>query len=297
MDWKEYEIYITNHFRKIFPEASIRHNVKRQGIISNTKRQIDILIEGSIAGVDLSIVVDCKYFSKKISITTVEAFLSFLRDVKASKGIMITNRGYSKNAYNRATYDSQDIELRIINFDDLESYQGFMAIPYSGQNCFLMSAPHGWIIDNTSRYSFLASLYSAGLVFEDLNRIGEGFIYIDYSKKDHKLPKLYDLLKLQESEIKNAYSAPKIELIPTIEREDCDVQMRVIDAPELGDYLDYTIFLNYKEFVFFLCAVTPRKKENDYLRKLKWIAEKLIRGTVILDAEGNLVSDKLQKRT
>lgn len=297
MNWKAYEIYITNHFKKIYPEASITHNVKRQGIISNTKRQIDILIEGSIAGVDLSIVVDCKYFNKRISITTVEAFLSFLRDVKASKGLLITNRGYSKNAYNRATYDSQDIELRIINFDDLESYQGFMAIPYSGRNCFLMSAPDGWIIDNTRRRGFLASLYPAGLVFEDLERNGEGFIYIVYSKKDSKLPNLDDLLKIQEAGIKKTYTAPKIEFIPTIERQDCEVLMRVIDAPELGEFLDYTVFLNYEEFVFFLCAITPRKKEKDYIRKLKWTAEKLIRGTVVLDAGGNLVSDTLRKRT
>ena len=78
MDWKDYEIYITRHFRRLFPSASIRHNVNRIGLISGASRQIDILIEQRIAGFDLTIVVDCKYFNKNVDITAVESFLSFL---------------------------------------------------------------------------------------------------------------------------------------------------------------------------------------------------------------------------
>ena len=129
MDWKEYEIYITRHFQKLFPDTPIQRDVRREGIISKTKRQIDILIEGRVAGFDLKVIVDCKYFNKKVTVKEVESFLSFLQDLKASKGILITNIGYTKAAYNRATYDSQDIELRIINFEDLDDFQGFMAIP------------------------------------------------------------------------------------------------------------------------------------------------------------------------
>jgi len=114
MNWKDYEIYITKHFQSLFPETSIKHDIRREGLMSKTKRQIDILIEGKIAGFDLKVIVDCKYFNKKVDVKAVESFLSFLQDLKASKGILITNNGYTDAAYNRATYDSQDIELRIM---------------------------------------------------------------------------------------------------------------------------------------------------------------------------------------
>ena len=83
MDWKEYEIYITRHFQKLFPDTPIQRDVRREGIISKTKRKIDILIEGRVAGFDLKVIVDCKYFNKKVNVKEVESFLSFLQDLRA----------------------------------------------------------------------------------------------------------------------------------------------------------------------------------------------------------------------
>jgi hypothetical protein len=66
MKWKDYEIYITRHFQKLFPDATIQHNVRCLGLISKTPRQIDMLIEQKISGFDIKIIVDCKYFNKKV---------------------------------------------------------------------------------------------------------------------------------------------------------------------------------------------------------------------------------------
>lgn len=85
MDWKEYEIYITKHFQKVFPDASITHDVKRKGILSAAIRQIDILIEDKVAGFGLTIAVECKYFNRKINVKDMDAFVGFLQDVKVSK--------------------------------------------------------------------------------------------------------------------------------------------------------------------------------------------------------------------
>ena len=38
VNWKDYEIYITRHFQRMFPSASIRHDVKRLGIVSKIER-------------------------------------------------------------------------------------------------------------------------------------------------------------------------------------------------------------------------------------------------------------------
>jgi hypothetical protein len=53
MKWRDYEIYIHKHFQALFPDADIRHNVKKLGVISKAERQIDIYIEGKITGFDL----------------------------------------------------------------------------------------------------------------------------------------------------------------------------------------------------------------------------------------------------
>jgi len=285
MDWKEYETYITRHFQRLFPGTSIQHNVRRKGLISKTMRQIDILIEGRLAGFDLKIIVDCKYFNTNVDVKEVESFLSFLQDLKASKGILITNNGYSKAAYNRATYDTQDIELRIIDFNDLERFQGFMAIPYSLSECAIVSSPPGWVVDASKHKGYVASFYPAGLTHDEA-RHSAAFIYFAFSHKDKNWPDLLDLLTKQNENAKRAYNNPKIEYIDTIQRDDCALTLRVIDAVKMGDTIEYTIFLDYPKVIIYMTLLAKRSEENECRRKLEWIAEKLIKGNVIFDKEG-----------
>ncbi len=289
MNWKEYEIYITRHFQKLFPNASIKHNVKRFGIISKIERQIDILVEDTVAGFTISIIIDCKYFSKKVDVKDVESFLSFLLDLKASKGIMITNVGYSKAAYNRATYDTQDVELRIINFEDLDLFQGFLAIPYSGGHCAVVSAPNGWVIDNNPKGPYLASIYPAGLTQEEAFHT-DGFMYLLFSHKDKKLPDLQSLLKLQEEGINRKYRKPLYEYIPTITRDDCNTILRILEAEEIPNTVDCTLFLDFPEVILFITLLSPKNKLSDYLKKLEWVGIKLIKGQVIHAVNGEPLS-------
>lgn len=295
MDWKEYEIYITRHFQRLFPEASITHDVHRYGLISKTKRQIDILIEQELAGFNLSIIIDCKYFSKKINIKHVETFLSFLLDLKVSKGIMITNHGYSKAAYNRANYDTQDVELQIMNFEDLEKYQGFIGIPFSGSHCAVVSAPDGWILDNNPKGPYLASLYPAGLSQEEAFHT-EGFIYLSFSNKDANWPDLMHLLNVQEDRIKSHYKNPRYEYIDTIKRKDCNILLRALEADEVSGTREYSLFLDFPGVILFLNLLAPISKAKSYLKKLEWVGEKLIKGNVIVDRSDEPISFPTDKR-
>lgn len=292
MSWKEYEIYITRHLQRLFPETPIQHNVRLEGVISKVKRQIDILIEGRIAGFDLKIIVDCKYFNKKIDVKEVESFLSFLQDLKASKGILITNNGYSQAAYNRATYDSQDVELRIIDFGDLESIQSFLAIPYSKSECAIVSAPPGWVVDGEGENGFVASFYPAGLSRYEAYHTSS-FIYLAFSHKDTNQPDLPSLLLNQDDRAKKHYKNLKIEYIDTIQREDCLLTLRVIDAVEMRDSIEYTIFLDYPRVIIFMTLLTKTVDEKKSIQKLEWIAEKLIKGNVICDSQNKPINVKL----
>jgi hypothetical protein len=291
MNWRDYELYITKHFQRLFPNTSIRHDVKQDGLISRVKRQIDILIEGRIAGFELKIIIDCKYFNKKVDVKAVESFLSFLQDLKASKGILITNKGFSAAAKNRATFDTQDIELRIIDFSDLADFQNFAALPYSGVHGAFVTAPDGWVVDGAPLGNFLCSFYPAGLSQQEAFHT-EGFIYLLFSHKSQSLPTLAALTTFQDDRLN--YRNPKIEYITTkVQREDCKVSMRVIDAQEMNNTIEYTIFLDYRETVIFMTLLTPRSKQKDYLRKLEWIVEKLTKGNIIYNQAGKPINANL----
>lgn len=280
--WKEYELYIFRHFQKQFPNTSIQHDVERKGLMSRTKRQIDILIEAKVAGFDLAIIVDCKYFNKRVGIKEVESFLSFLRDLKASKGILITNQGYTKGAHNRATYDSKDVELRIIDFEDLEQFQDFLAIPYSGSHCAVVTAPYGWVVDASQNGPYVATFYPAGMTQEEAFATKE-FIYLVFSHKDQQWPDLSHLLATQKQCSEEVYNYPKIEYVNTIKRKDCSVTLRVLDAGEHPDLLEYTIFLDFPGVIIFMTLLSPTSREQTNLKKLEWLAQKLLKGNVVLD--------------
>lgn len=295
MDWKEYETYITRHFQKMFPDTSITHDVRREGLLSKTKRQIDILIEGKIAGFDLTIIVDCKFFNKKVDVKEVESFLSFLQDLKASKGVLITNNGYSKAALNRATYDTQDIELRIIDFSDLDKFQSFMALPYSKSECAIVSAPIGWVVDGSGEGPGVAAFYPAGLSHDEAVR--KGYIYLRFSHRDKDWPNLPHLLEHQNDGARSSYRAPKIEYIDTIKREDCRPLLRVIDAEEMNELIEYSMFLEYPNVIIFIVLFTPRSKEAEYLKKLEWLTEKLIKTNIIFGSNEEPINAHFQSKT
>ena len=147
MNWKKYEIEILTYFQETYPETTITFDKRIIGKYSKVERQIDIFIEGEIAGYEIKIVVDCKYFSKNIDVKHIESFCSMVEDVDAHQGVLITKKGYSKAAINRAYYGNQKVELDIINFDKIKESQAFEAIPYVGDFSVIIPAPFGWVLD------------------------------------------------------------------------------------------------------------------------------------------------------
>ena len=122
-DWEIYEQQIFDKLHELFPNSNIQKNQKVIGRYSERSRQIDILVKSSSIGREVLIIIDCKKFSKKINIKTVESFIGFSEDVGAHIGIMITNVGYSKSAEKRAKNHHKDIQLDVVKFIDLEEYE------------------------------------------------------------------------------------------------------------------------------------------------------------------------------
>ena len=121
-DWEKYEERIFEKLNDSFPNSIILKNQKIIGKYSKRSRQIDILVRSESIGRELIIIIDCKKFSKKIDVKTVESFIGFSEDVGAHIGIMITNIGYSKSAENRAKNHHKDIQLDIVEFEKFDDY-------------------------------------------------------------------------------------------------------------------------------------------------------------------------------
>jgi flagellar biosynthesis regulator FlaF len=291
MIWEDYEHYIYKYFQNLYPEENISKNVKKIGFISKIERQIDILIEGKIAGYDLSLAVECKHFNKKVDVKIVEAFISFLKDVKANKGILITNKGFTKGAKSRAENDStSDIDLRIIEFDKLEEFQGFGGIAYSNSDGFFFAAPKGWITDLMMRFpTNLATLYPVGLTFEESLKVPE-YMYIYITNKTENHYTLQSLLDYQEIYMKERGEACDIEYTQKNIRNDAVSILRTAKYTE-SKVVDSTLFVDFPDAIFYCSLITDIKSTKNNLKHL----EKLMSEAIPIKVNHSDLSTSLEK--
>ena len=96
MSWNLYEHKVHEKFRELYPEAIIQYNVKLRGLKSKRSRQVDSLVSDEINGIGYRIAIDAKYFTKKIDVKAVESFLGFLNDVGVEKGVLVSQKGFTK---------------------------------------------------------------------------------------------------------------------------------------------------------------------------------------------------------
>lgn len=267
MDWKKYEDEIYQYFKDLYPEAEISYDVKQVGLYSKVKRQIDVLIEQYVAGNRFSIVVDGKYFNKKIDVKGVESFIGMLEDLGATKGILISKEGFSEGAYNRAHFGPSEIELEILNFKDLTDFQSNLAIPYAGKHGVHLSAPFGWIIDGVKTPMGCATLYQQGFTLEQAMQEME-FIYVEFWDRKKDGDTLKDLLALQEKNILKIDKSAKITFLKTIKRQDASTALRVAKVKNYPTN-EYAGFVEFKDFIFYCIMFTPENRKRKNIRKLE----------------------------
>jgi len=101
-DWKDLEYLVAMIQKQLSPDANVQHNVMLDGVDSEVKRQIDILVEQSIGQYTMQIVIDCKDYSKPVDVKGVEEFQGLVQDVRAHKGALVCPSGFTKAALKRA---------------------------------------------------------------------------------------------------------------------------------------------------------------------------------------------------
>lgn len=271
MNWKEYETEIFDHFQQQYPDAEIILDAKRIGLFSKVSRQIDVLIEQYIAGNRFTLVIDGKYFNKKVDVKAVESFIGMLEDIGAHKGLLISNQGFSEAAYNRAHFGPSEVELDILNFKDLHLFQAHGAMPYSGENIAIIPAPFGWVIDGQTSPAWLATLYQQGLTIDNAIDKNE-FMYVQFWDRKYNNDTLDDLLELQLARFKEKDPEVIVEYLPTIKRKDTQVRLRKATIKSYPSS-EFTGFIEFPNFIFFCVMFTPENRERQNIRKLENILE------------------------
>lgn len=285
MNWRNYEHYIYYTFKDKYPDCQIEFNKKIKGIISGRSRQVDLFIEGEIAGEKLTIIVDCKYFNKKIDIKLVESFLGFVKDVKGNKGILITNKGFTKSANTRALNDqTAHVKLEIIEFKQLYPFQTAGATIHRGPGGAVIQAPDGWVVDGKRiNPSILATILPYGLSISRAFEIKE-VLYCNIMVKTDGLT-IDRLIENQERDrLKyDDQSTQTLSQIKLNRYDKLDGIYREITYPQAG-YFDFTVFIDLGHFIFYSCLVAETLTvKNKYFDKLLHVVNHALPLTVTGD--------------
>lgn len=272
MNWKNYEKEVHEYFSQMYPDSTITYDAKIVGRYSKNTRQVDVLIEDDVAGFPIKIVVDAKFFAKNIDVKCVESFISMLEDVDASQGLLITQKGYSKAAINRAYHGPQKLELDILNFDDLLNHQGLRAIPYAGNNGLLLSSPFGWVIDIREQGGFIACLYQRGITFEQAQKRQE-WIYFNFWDKDKNASNINALVSIQNNRMESIYTNLLVKELSAPKRNDGRATyVRIATFEELACN-EITGYIDYDDFIAFFVLFTPEEVQARNIRKLTHILQ------------------------
>ena len=216
----------------------------------------------------------------RFDVKDVEEFLGMVGDVCAHKAIMISPEGYTDAAIQRASADDADVILDVLNFSELQRFQGFGAFPFAGQHAVALASPLGWVVDATQGRGALAWLYQQGLTLDEATKSGE-FMYVNFWKKEEVANDLESLYKFQENYLRRNPHVISIAFMEGVPRKDVKTAIRsvVYDAttrPGLPDETEYTGFVDFDGFIFMCVLFTRNDLAEKNLSKLRFVMRKVL---------------------
>lgn len=102
-------------------DVTVLPNVMLMGKISETRRQVDVLIDARWGNENSRrTIVDAKYRSRKVNVKDVEALEGMMRDCGAVRGVIVSNIGFTKAAIKRA---EEAITITTLTLEALEDFE------------------------------------------------------------------------------------------------------------------------------------------------------------------------------
>ncbi|MGA2675147.1 MAG: restriction endonuclease, partial [Terracidiphilus sp.] len=284
LDWPDYETYVFGTLQRLMPGDKIMQNVAMKGTLSGRSRQIDIVVDRLYEGTSMRVAVDCKCYKRKVNIKDVEAFLGMLEDLGIRKGALVTTKGYSKSAYNRAQNGSGQTELRIISPERLSDFQ-HMGDAYAWVETVaaIVSPPQGWVVDNedTRPERMQFSMYPLGHTRDSAMHRG-AFIYGNIILKREANASIESIARAHEIDaIKNYPNArfkwlesPRLSTDATANPVKTLLRLGYPDESE--SWPEFSLYIDHPKAVLVLVLQCPLGEDDRYLPSLIRVGEKAI---------------------
>ena len=274
MAWKEYEQKVSEYFTNKFPGAKLERNIKLFGNKSRTEREIDILLENTLFGCSMQLVIECKSWNKKLDVADIGTFIDKLNDIGIPKGIMISKAGYTEAAYTRAKSEV-NVQLQVLNFDNLDAYIGFWGNAYRGNLGAIISAPNGWVINNnvppSKLIDFLCFMHPMSFSLEE-SQIKKQFMYFQIFP-NIGTSKLEDAFRHQVEEVLEKDSKAKIKYWKENSPKG-ELLYRQIDY-EQHNYTEITGGAQCDDFFAYCVYALPNDYNSDDMARLKHVMNEL----------------------
>ncbi|MGI0519411.1 restriction endonuclease [Microbacterium maritypicum] len=102
-EWKVFEKDVANMVTRFDSgTTAITYDARLMGSNSGVERQVDVLVQGKLNGMPISIAVECKKYGRNIDVGDVDAFIGKLHDLDVDKGTFYIHNGASPGARMRA---------------------------------------------------------------------------------------------------------------------------------------------------------------------------------------------------
>lgn len=125
--WKKFEELVAKIQRDFSPGAIVTLDDRIEGIITETKRQVDISIRQNVGQYSILIAIDCKDLSVPVNVKGVEEVIGLVQDIGANKGAIVSASGFTSTAIKRGEKAGIDL-LRLVDTGD-HDWKAYAALP------------------------------------------------------------------------------------------------------------------------------------------------------------------------
>lgn len=212
------EIYQAINSAEGVKNIEVKHNIKLAGK-SGCNHQIDVYWEFEMMGEKHRVAIECKNYSKEVSVGRVRDFFGVLHDVGNVKGIFITKKGYQSGAVKFGEHYGISLkELRFPSESDWEGRVKDIVIKMSAFSTDIkqrnLDIDMDWLFKNTA-YKEGDKLDLSGMADEIKIVDAEGNSVTDFHTIENALPHDWkeEVARTHEEKFTDAFlKSPKGEL-------------------------------------------------------------------------------------